>query len=497
MWDLVRRAAVIAACVVALNLPFYARNVEVFGAPMGPRSSLLSDVNGLDYSPTNRALSPAALASLGVRNLALHLGTPWSAVNQRLQLGIEAFHGWLGLSPDDERTTWVGTRFGVSRPSAQEDLAGNGLALLLVAATFPVALWSAWRVQAKRRLSGQAACVVAGFLLFCAVLKWQPWHSRLHLPLFVLAAPVVGSVLERLRGGPVSVVVTLVVACSVPYLLTNESRPLLGDAAVYRWTRAEQRIRHVQGGRPEYLRAAKLVRETGCRQIGLALGDEDDPEYLLWQLLDTPQPDTRIEHVLVDNPTRRASPGLPPFRPCALIADGYLWPSAMTVDGRVFWPAWSSGRVRVLLPAPPAILSARTDEGQAAVRLELDRTRVRPGDEVKIGLSARTTTDAPPAVLLLEIALPDQISARFVTRSGLGEAVSRRRPSQFSPVLSMPPGTPFSRVDSLAFSVPPAELPPGKYRIRAMLARDGALDDDRIDPDDLLAVDIADFTVVR
>jgi hypothetical protein len=39
-----------------------------------------------------------------------------------------------------------------------------------------------------------AAAWFGSFLLFCLLLKWQPWHARLHLQWFVLGAPIVGVV---------------------------------------------------------------------------------------------------------------------------------------------------------------------------------------------------------------------------------------------------------------------------------------------------------------
>ena len=188
------QALVIGLCALALNAPHYARNAALFGAPLGPGGEG-------NYRYANEAFRPAILISNALRNIALHLGTPSPTANARVEQAIDALHAMIGIAPDDARSTWPGTRFAIAVPRADEDLAPNGLHLLLMAG----ALAGAWRRRDDRRLLAFAGCLIAAFVLFCLVLRWQPWHSRLHLPLFVLAAPLIGVVLERLRPALIAI----------------------------------------------------------------------------------------------------------------------------------------------------------------------------------------------------------------------------------------------------------------------------------------------------
>ncbi len=139
----------------------------------------------------------------------------------------------------------------------------------------------AWRGGGDRRLRAFAGCLLVAFLLFCVVLRWQPWHSRLHLPLFVLGAPLVGVVFERLRPALLAIGLLLLAGSSVYFLTGNKAHPLVGRRSVFIRTWAEQRERHAG---PAYVGAARFVMSMGCADVGLALGG-DDREYFLWGTL--------------------------------------------------------------------------------------------------------------------------------------------------------------------------------------------------------------------
>src|SRR5262249_6689523 len=144
-----------------------------------------------------------------------------------LTSGLERVMRGLGADPNDPRTTWPGTTFWVPDLSRHETFAGNPLHLALVSLTIVVVM-----VGLRRRSSSPdaAACafgLIAAFLLFCAALRWHPWHSRLHLPLFVLWSAPLGAVLGRTWPRAVRWGLGPMLLClSMPFVLGNALRPL-------------------------------------------------------------------------------------------------------------------------------------------------------------------------------------------------------------------------------------------------------------------------------
>lgn len=69
-----------------------------------------------------------------------------------------------------------------------EDYAGNGVVFILSCIAVGVAILT----QVGNRIRSFALLLGASSLLFCIFLKWAPWNSRLHTPLFFLAAVLVG-----------------------------------------------------------------------------------------------------------------------------------------------------------------------------------------------------------------------------------------------------------------------------------------------------------------
>ena len=126
-----------------------------------------------------------------MRNTALHMATPSVTVNEGLQRWFEKGLTALGIDPNDPATTFYGTRFQILPLRIDEDATGNSLHLLLIAAAI---LSLTFRKETRNRETvALAAALVAGLILFSAYLRWQPWHMRLHLPLFVLWSAVIGA----------------------------------------------------------------------------------------------------------------------------------------------------------------------------------------------------------------------------------------------------------------------------------------------------------------
>jgi hypothetical protein len=342
----------VAALALAVNVGYFARNLALFGSPFGQ-----------SYGALNEMHSPASVASGIFRNAALHAAAPWPGWNRAVEDAIRTVHRVIGQDPDDRRTTWTSAEFrvppglrGAARPDADEtfflllheDSAGNPAHLALSAAA---ALATAVSWRRRPRLAAYWSAVAAAGLLFCFVLKWQPWNARLQLPLFLLAAPAVAAALSREdRPRQTRLASALLLAASLPWALGNATRPLLGEASVLSVPRRVQLFSARPGLEKPLESAARAVAALGCRRIAMEIGP-DDPEFLLWETLGKGSgAPARLEHVEVRNASGILSSREPfsGFRPCAAVSLGP--PSSAAPAGALFSEDSDGGRVTVRLP---------------------------------------------------------------------------------------------------------------------------------------------------
>jgi len=329
-----------ALLALTLNAGYYARNLEVYGRPLGPGAP--------EFPLANETFTPSALASNVVRNVMIHLGTPVGPVDLFLQRVTIHAHRAVGAPFDDPRTTWPGTRFFVQGPSFQEDTAGNPLHVVVIVLSLGVLLA---RGELRR---GPAlpyfAALVAAFLLFCLYLKWQIWHSRLHVGLFVLAAPAVGVALARGIGARAAGAAgLLLLLAGLPWAVRNAGRPLLGSASVLRVPRDEQYTAADPERGRDLRAAARFLAERRCRDVGVVI-DEDGWNYPLSVALDRAAGrHVRLHHVGVANPSASAREGRPAGPPCAVAVVGEIRPGKSRFSPRGRAPAFRSEHVEVFL----------------------------------------------------------------------------------------------------------------------------------------------------
>lgn len=263
-------AAGSALFILAANAGHWSRTFGLYGVP----------ISGGAEGYISETMSPSGVAATLVRNVAKNLALPVESCNTAITRGVEAL---LGREISNSKTTWVGQRFSVGW-SRHEDLAGNALHTLLIAAGFILLLGRRDRAQGQAGLVALSAA--AAFLLFCAYLKWQPWHMRLEIPVFMLAIPAAAAGFSRWRigrGAGVVVLAAALVAGSLPFLLANQTRPLIPYSGRSIWSadRASQYFAGQPHLRAAYSEATGWIRRNGAREVGLMLG-EDDWEYPLW-----------------------------------------------------------------------------------------------------------------------------------------------------------------------------------------------------------------------
>jgi len=291
----VKQLLVAGLIVISLNAGHFWRNGNLWGNP------LTTDGDRL----TNDRFSGRAAISNLARNVASHTWTPLSAINHLQFRGVAFVHESLDMGLSDPATTLNGQIFSPGKTSLDEDHAGNGLHLLL-AILAGIAL-TVRRNSLPRPLLWYALSLAGGFLLYCILLKWQPWGNRLQLPLFVLAAPLIALSfpLERKKSA-LPLLAVFMLFCSVPWLMGNETRPLWGDRSILHAKR--ESLYFVKRPQLEsyYLHHVdQYLRRDSCATIGITSPSGNAYEYPFWALLSRrtatlPQ----IEHVNIDNVSR-------------------------------------------------------------------------------------------------------------------------------------------------------------------------------------------------
>jgi dolichyl-phosphate-mannose-protein mannosyltransferase len=172
--------ALVWITMLLINGGHWIRNFHLWGQPLG-------DPEWLElYRNHIYGLKQLGLSVL--LNTLLHLGTPFVHVNSFLeQIASWAASAWAGLSLHDPALNFAWKHTFKIDLRTHDTFAGNALlvALLLGAVGHTVLRGS----SVCRRY---AALWFTSALMFCFLLKWAPYNTRLHTPLFMLGAAFIG-----------------------------------------------------------------------------------------------------------------------------------------------------------------------------------------------------------------------------------------------------------------------------------------------------------------
>ena len=258
-----------------------------------------------------------------IRNCGLHIITPSMSVNTAIDQDIYKLASFLHIDLNNRDWTYMGSPFSVIDFRGNENYLGNPLHFFLFGV---VLVLFASRSQFRNRDAGfyLVACIL-GWLAFNVVLKWQPFHSRFHLPMFVMFSPIAGFVMERIKiSWVVSGTMGALFLSAWVIVLVNVSKPIISTLSIF-YPQNRDFLHFMMANSPqstylEYEGIAGVLKKMECRNIGLIMGP-DENEYLLWTVLNpTADPAVRIESVLVNNASAALKYPLGDFIPDVIIA---------------------------------------------------------------------------------------------------------------------------------------------------------------------------------
>ena len=332
--SLLARIPVVLLAILVLNGPLLVRNYKLSGSPLGFPAPMGDDPLRT-YS--NSRYSPSITLGNVVKNLALHLATPVGGINQRVTQLIFSTSQEFGLDLNSPASTWR-SGFHLNKLSGHEERAGDPLqlALILISCLF------LFGSRAGRDLRLYMLGLFASFVFFCALMRWQPWNARFHLPLFVLGMALAGVVFERKMPRYVLIgIACLLLLAAFPLALMNSLRPLLPVRSPSIFTQSWTETYFADSHRWQlhsYRDAAKFVQATNCNSVGLD-SSFDDFDYPMFAILDAGHGDRTVRYSEVKNLTGEyARPDSAP--PCAVIClrcanSPAKWAGYMRVGGRV------------------------------------------------------------------------------------------------------------------------------------------------------------------
>lgn len=298
---------------IALNAPHLKRNWDLSAAPFG------------HFGDSNRqpSMTLDGTASVLIKNFAVQLTMPDSEKSDWLQEKIIQFHrSILLLDINDERTNFAQLPFKIPHQWRKEDFAGNPIQVLIIVMTGAVVAISSLLRRLRREpidvngpWTGFGLALVAAFILFSATLNWQWWGSRLMLPLLVFGLIWAARHWNSLGNRYLELMAGLAIfGLSTPWLLLNETRPLLSSDSILRIAKDDQWFAAWPDKKPIFAAALNGLRQHSIRTLGFHFST-DVPEYPFLQALQREHlPPVSIYHVGVTNYSQKivAADPIPP-----------------------------------------------------------------------------------------------------------------------------------------------------------------------------------------
>ena len=299
-----RRGLAVAVAGVAiaglLNVGWMADNQRIFDSPLGPPAPDIGATK--ESSLTTHRVTPGIVVGNMVRNAGSVAATHRNGdVNLWMRDGLAASMSAVGIDPDDPEALhgaeeWVVVNW------MSEDQTGSTLQVLLLLGGIVYCLASA---PTRRRTWPLMACLLAGYVLFCALLRWQPFGTRLLLPALAVGAVIAAAWISRWPRLAQLALIPLLVYQAYPLVTQQPQRPLLGEQSVLVTGPEKELYRYSPGMQTRFEDyAAYLTRVPGAK-IGLQ-EDMKLLEYPIWYELKAADPTVEIGYI------DGVGPGRPP-----------------------------------------------------------------------------------------------------------------------------------------------------------------------------------------
>lgn len=317
-------------CIVLPILPELLRNLRTFHAVSSPIAGARQLVG---------TFNPFLLLTNMCRNIVFNLPTVYLYDSTRfLQRIPEKLASIFGVDLNHPTITEDGRQYILSNPpNFGHDTAINPLIVWLFIFCVLIALAQFKRIRLKTMYKSYSIIASAAFLVFCAIVRWEPFVTRYLLPYLALLCPMISLQLQNrtvtengkklpLRDGLIGIITFICILSLCNMLICHRNQNTINRAGERPYGYFVNRTNEYE----PYLAVSNSIKERGYRQIGLILA-EDHYEYPFWVLLNDSV--VRMEHVNVKNESSVYTDS--DFSPECIIMIGPLT-EAYTLNGREY-----------------------------------------------------------------------------------------------------------------------------------------------------------------
>jgi len=345
--DAIYHATTAGMICLLINAGHFSRNYQLAGHPFG-----MDPAESKTYS--NEQMSPKLLVSNLTKNLSRQMG-PYP-VNKIYDRFLEKLHQWMHLPMNNPWTHYRNMEYrGAPSTYDYEETTPNFMHLhVFLVCLFLLPILYCTRKPPPRHTLILLGIILLQSILFSALLRWQPWHSRLLVPVFMLTALFTASILAsyRLKRTVALLLVVPFIIFGFYVVITNRMRPL--------WIRDEQKqrlftegafARQFMGADRKKFEEYRAVREGMSPVQNLDLGLLFNNNVLIYNLLrDTYDSSIHPTFLLLDKDSNIIKK--PGYQPGCIISNQFNRPS-IYLDGRTFTNATPQNKSIWLYKAMP------------------------------------------------------------------------------------------------------------------------------------------------
>lgn len=287
--------ALIPVMAIAINSGYFQRNIILTGMPLGTTSE----------STNNKGMAVKSLAFVAIKNVMNHL-----PVTRKMKDDLTAEAAEMGVDIEDPRYSFVPTNWMYEGIYYPEDYMQNYIHVLLIILASILFLFKKGLYNSPANYYTLfVATLMATALLYCMLLKWQPWSNRLQTGLFMLCCVMLALEIGRLNNWIQVISYIPVLYLATGPLFKSNNHPFPYNKQVYNTVINDSRVPH-----------AALVKYFDTKpytKLGLYIGG-DSWDYPYYKYLSYSNGHHRtIKHVYVKN---ESSIYLDHFVPDAIIS---------------------------------------------------------------------------------------------------------------------------------------------------------------------------------